>query len=138
MEKHLFYNTNLKSYAIKNRNDATKAEACLWKFILKAKKTGYQFNRQRPVLNYIADFMCVKLKLIIEVDGYTHLIEEVIKNDAVRQKKLEEHGFKVVRFSDEDVLFNIDLVHKKLMAIIKEIENVNSSVIEMNHSSVTP
>lgn len=138
MEKHLFYNTNLKPYATKNRNDATKAEACLWKFILKAKKTGYQFNRQRPVLNYIADFMCVKLKLIIEVDGYTHLIEEVIKNDAVRQKRLEEHGFKVVRFSGEDVLFNIDLVHKKLMAIIKEIESDNSSVIEMNHSSVTP
>jgi very-short-patch-repair endonuclease len=125
MEKYHSYNTRLQTYARQNRNYGTKSEACLWKFVLKAKKTGYQFYRQRPVLNYIADFMCVKLNLIIEVDGYTHQNEIVIKKDGVRQRKLEEHGFKVIRFTDEDVLFNIDRVHKEIMKTIQEIEKTN-------------
>ena len=58
----------------------TKAEACLWKYVLKARQLkGFQFRRQRPVLNYIADFMCKELMLIIEVDGITHHDEEAIK-----------------------------------------------------------
>ncbi len=125
MEKYHSYNTKLQTFATQNRNYGTKAEACLWKFILKAKKTGYQFNRQRPVLFYIADFMCVKLNLIIEVDGFTHQDEKVRENDAVRQRKLEEHGFKVIRFTNEDVLFNLDRVHKGIMKTIKEIETAN-------------
>lgn len=53
------YNNNLRKFANRNRHKATKAEACLWKYILRAKKmNGYGFKRQRPVLNYIADFMC--------------------------------------------------------------------------------
>ncbi|MCW3076617.1 MAG: hypothetical protein JWO32_1226, partial [Bacteroidetes bacterium] len=56
-----------------NRSQMTKSEVCLWKYAFRAKQMGYTFNRQQPVLNYIADFMCNELKLIIEVDGYTHL-----------------------------------------------------------------
>lgn len=57
----------------------TKAEACLWKYVLSSGKLkGYKFKRQRPVLQYIADFMCPDLMLIIEVDGITHLDEEVV------------------------------------------------------------
>lgn len=67
----------------------TKAEVFLWKFILKASFTGYKFRRQRPVLNYIADFMCIELKLIIEVDGYTHLSEKAKEKDKIRQQTLE-------------------------------------------------
>jgi very-short-patch-repair endonuclease len=136
MDEFNFYNKGLKTYARKNRSNGTKAEACLWKFILKAKKTGYQFNRQRPVLNYIADFMCVKLKLIIEVDGYTHLQESVVKNDIVRQKRLEDHGFTVIRFKDEDVLLNIDYVHKRIMSTIQELEK--TMLAKVNDSSVVP
>ena len=84
-----FYNKNLRKFASENRKQMAKAEACLWKYALKAKQLGYTFNRQRPVLNYIADFMCKEFKLIIEVDGYTHLLEEVAKNDIIRQYKLE-------------------------------------------------
>lgn len=78
-ESYNLYNKKLQPYASKNRKQMTKAEACLWKYVLKAKMTGYTFNRQRPVLNYIADFMCKEKKLIIEVDGITHTFEEVIK-----------------------------------------------------------
>lgn len=64
------YNPLLKQNARKLRNEGTKSEACLWKYVLRAGNlNGFKFRRQRPVLNYIADFMCPELMLIIEVDG---------------------------------------------------------------------
>ena len=90
----------------------TKAEACLWKYVLRAKKMkGFQFRRQRPVLNYIADFMCKELMLVVEVDGSIHQLEEIMKSDGIRQKALEEAGFTVVRFTNEEVLENINAVY---------------------------
>jgi len=105
------YNKALQPYANRLRKEMTKAEACLWKYVLSAKKlSGYQFRRQRPVLNYIADFMCMELMLIIEVDGKTHHWEETIKKDEIRQKGLESAGFTVLRFSDEKVLNRIQVI----------------------------
>ena len=90
----------------------TKAEACLWKYILKAKQLkGYQFRRQRPVLNYVADFICMELMLIIEVDGITHHWEETIVKDKKKQSDLEAAGFSVLRFTDDEVLDDINAVH---------------------------
>ena len=80
----------------------TKAEACLWKYALsKRQMSGYAFRRQRPVLNYIVDFICLKLKLVIEVDGYTHQLRENEIKDAKRQREIEFMGFTVLRFKDE-------------------------------------
>lgn len=120
-ENHLLYNNNLQPFANKNRKQMTKAEACLWKYALRAKQMGYTFNRQRPVLNYIADFMCKELKLIIEVDGYSHLLEDVIENDIVRQQKLENAGFKVIRFKSEEVLKDIKRVREIIQITIDEL-----------------
>jgi len=109
------YYKNLQPNANRLRKEMTKAEACLWKYVLRAgKMKGFQFRRQRPVLNYIADFMCKELMLVIEVDGITHQWEEVIKNDEIRQKGLEAAGFTVLRFSDEEVLNNIQSLHSYL------------------------
>jgi very-short-patch-repair endonuclease len=113
-ENH-FYNKTLQPYANRLRKEMTKAEACLWKYVLRAKKlSGFQFRRQRPVLTYIADFMCMELMLIIEVDGITHHWEETIKKDEIRQKDLESAGFTVIRFSDEEVLNRIQVVYDYL------------------------
>jgi len=110
-----FYNKNLQPNANRLRKEMTKAEACLWKYVLKAgKMKGYRFRRQRPVLNYIADFMCKPLMLIVEVDGSIHELEEVRKNDEQRQKALEEAGFTVLRFTNNEVLTNIQWVSKFL------------------------
>jgi len=110
-----YYNKHLQPYANRLRKEMTKAEACLWKYILRAGQLkGFQFRRQRPVLNYIADFMCMELKLIIEVDGITHQWEETIKKDEIRQKALESVGFTLLRFSDEEVLNNIQAVFNYL------------------------
>ncbi|UPT65361.1 MAG: DUF559 domain-containing protein [Sphingobacteriales bacterium JAD_PAG50586_3] len=125
MEKTPFvehYNTNLKSYAKQHRNEGTKAEATLWKYVLRGKQMrGYTFNRQRPVLNYIADFMCKPLKLVIEVDGVTH--EDSIARDYTKTKSLEEAGFTVLRFKDDDVLKNIELVKKEIELAIERLED---------------
>ena len=110
-----FYNKNLQPYANHLRKEMTKAEACLWKYVLRAgNMKNFQFRRQRTVLNYIADFMCKELMLIIEVDGITHHSEETIKKDEIRQKALESAGFTVLRFSDEEVLNHIQAVHNYL------------------------
>ena len=110
-----FYNKNLQPNANRLRKEMTKAEACLWKYVLRAgKMKGYGFRRQRPVLNYIADFMCKELMLIIEVDGSIHELEDVRKNDEQRQKVLEEAGFTVLRFTNHEVLTNIQWVHSYL------------------------
>lgn len=110
-----FYNKYLQPNANRLRKEMTKAEACLWKYVLRAgKMKGYGFRRQRPVLNYIADFMCKELMLIVEVDGNIHELEEVRKNDEQRQKALEEAGFTVLRFTNNEVLTNIQWVHSCL------------------------
>jgi very-short-patch-repair endonuclease len=106
-----FYNKNLQPNANRLRKEMTKAEACLWKYVLRAgKMKGFPFRRQRPVLIYITDFMCKELMLIVEVDGSIHELEEVSKNDKIRQKALEEAGFTVLRFTNEEVLTNIQWV----------------------------
>jgi len=117
------YNKKLQSLAQELRNSMTKAEVCLWKYSLKAKKmNGYQFTRQRPVLDYIADFMCKELMLIIEVDGISHKFDSIEKKDRLRQTKLEQAGFDIIRFKDEEILNNIDDVINTIEAFIKQKE----------------
>lgn len=118
------YNKRLQPYANKLRKEMTKSEACLWKYALKSRKMcGYSFSRQRPVLGYIADFMCKELKLIIELDGATHEWKEVVEKDIERQMNLEKAGFSVLRFTDSDVLNAIDGVVFAINKRIKEIES---------------
>jgi very-short-patch-repair endonuclease len=126
------YNKSLKSFATQKRYEMTKAEACLWKYALSSKKMlGYTFNRQRPVLRFIADFMCKELDLIIEVDGYSHQLEEVYEKDLERQNKLEEAGFTVLRFKDADVLKNIKHVRTVISNTMEELEKEKKVVLPL-------
>ena len=116
-QNNYLYNKELKPLAKELRNSMTKAECCLWKYVLKAKKMkGFQFTRQRPVLNYIADFMCKDLLLIIEVDGISHQFNEIEIKDTKKQAELEKVGFTVLRFRDSEILNNIG-------DVIRVIEN---------------
>ena len=110
---HLGYNKELKELARKLRKDSTPAEIRLWSELMRARKMkGYSFLRQRSVLNYIADFMCKKLKLIIEVDGYSHHFKRQWYKDKARQKELEDYGFTVLRFWDREVFNELDNVSR--------------------------
>jgi very-short-patch-repair endonuclease len=120
---NLWYNKTFRPFADSNRSHMTKAEACLWKYVLSGRKMcGYQFRRQRPVLNYIADFMCKELMLIIEVDGITHQFDEIARNDKIREETLISMGFTVIRFDDNDVLTAINGVYNKIEDFIKTFE----------------
>jgi len=115
------YNKRLQPFASKLRKEMTKAEACLWKYVLRAKQMkGYQFRRQRPVLNYIADFMCKELCLVIEVDGSTHDFK--LAEDKRRTDYLRQAGVNVLRFTDKEVLTNIQAVAKEIERVIDNIE----------------
>jgi very-short-patch-repair endonuclease len=115
------YNKRLQPNANALRKNMTKAEACLWKYVLKARGLkGYPFRRQRPILHYIADFMCKELMLVIEVDGITHQFEETQYKDFIKQKALEEVGFTVLRFTDNEVLTDIGSVIERLERWIEE------------------
>jgi very-short-patch-repair endonuclease len=107
------YRKYLKPYAQKLRNGSTKSEIRMWSQLLRAKKMkGYSFLRQRPVGPYIADFMCKKLNLIIEVDGSSHDGRE--EQDKERDAALAELGFTTLRFSVEEVMDDIENVEKRI------------------------
>lgn len=99
------YNKKLAPLAKANRKNMTKSAACMWKYVLGNKQMlGYQFRRERPILNFLADFVCLELLLIIEVDGITHQSDEAIIKDNNRDEKLREIGFTVLRFNSWEVL----------------------------------
>jgi very-short-patch-repair endonuclease len=117
------YNKKLQPLAKQLRRNLTKSEACLWKYALKDEQLkGYRFTRQQPILQYIADFFCKELMLIIEIDGITHDNNVSQIKDIIREECLAKAGFKIVRFTDEEVLNNIAGVILRLENIIGEIE----------------
>src|SRR3990172_7798013 len=94
------YNPKLKERANHLRKNSTISEVLLWKY-LKGKKTlGYDFDRQKPIDNYIVDFFCNELMLAIETDGCTH--NEKSEEDQSRQTKFESLGVRFLRFYDFD------------------------------------
>ena len=99
----------LKRFAEENRNFQTEAEKSLWHHISN-NKIGLHFRRQHIIGCYIADFVCLKKSLIIEVDGGYHSQEKQIINDYLRTQDLERMGFKVMRFSNEEIMTNISNV----------------------------
>lgn len=117
------YNSYLKDFANANRKYMTKARACIWKFLLSSKQMmRYQFRRQRPILNFIVDFMCKELMLIIEIDGLTHQWESVAERDISREKALSDIGFTVIRFNDDEVLKDLENVNRSICFYIEEFE----------------
>ena len=102
------------------RKNATEAEKILWKHIKKFRSAGYVFRRQHPIDFYIADFYCHKLKLVIEVDGEIHDIEETREHDDGRTGHLEHFGIKVIRFTNDEVLGNEELVIKQIRKYLDE------------------
>ena len=91
------------------RNNPTEAEKVLWQFLVGG-QMGEHFRRQHPIAGYIPDFVCLKKKLIIEIDGGYHLEGEQPEKDEERTALLESEGFEVIRFTNEEVLFDIDAV----------------------------
>ena len=125
---NFLYNKKLLTYSRKLRRKPTRAEKHLWKSLLQNKNLrGYRFRRQRPVLYYITDFMCTELMLVIEVDGASHENEFVKWKDRIRQNKLEKAGFTVLRFTDDEVFTELDMVGDTLNGYIDSYEKAHST-----------
>jgi len=109
----------LKEFAFKMRNQPTEAESLLWNVLSGKKLEGYKFRRQHIIGKYITDFICLKSNLIIEIDGLIHQLLENKESDAQRTSWLEEEGYRVIRFTNKEVLTNLDFV---ISEIIKALE----------------
>ena len=116
----LFYNPRLKQFARELRQNSTDAEIALWSCLRMKQLNGFQFYRQRIIGNYIVDFYCPAVKLIIEVDGSQHQAEEMIMTDRKRDDYLQQQGMKVLRFNDDDVLTNIEGVVEVILDNMKK------------------
>jgi very-short-patch-repair endonuclease len=124
MRRSFLYDPKLKLLARQMRAQMTAAEKKLWYGHLRQHQ--YRFLRQKPIGNYIADFYCPALQLIIEVDGETHLNKNDNPTfyDKIRTKKLEEMEIKIVRFWNNEILEGFDSVIEKLEEIIKNLEKL--------------
>ena len=99
----------LKAFARENRAKPTEAEMVLWRE-LRGNQLGVTFRRQHIIGEYIADFVSLSTKIIIELDGRYHSLPEQQISDEERTQWLKQHGFKVIRFTNEQVLCDIDNV----------------------------
>ena len=110
----------LQDKAREMRRNPTEAESALWNF-LSGDKMGVHFRRQHPVFGYIPDFVCLKERLIIEIDGGYHLAEEQQEMDLERTEYLNQMGYVVLRFTNESVLNDIDTVLEEISDTLEEI-----------------
>jgi very-short-patch-repair endonuclease len=121
----VLYNPYLKGLARNLRNDSTKSEIRLWQYLKGKQMHGYDFHRQKPIGKYITDFFCNKLKLVIELDGYSHQLDEVIKRDVKKESDLKVMGIFVLRFQDEEVFKDIENVIRTIENYILDFETGN-------------
>ena len=120
------YDPKLKAYARELRNNSTKSEIFLWLKLKGKQMRGYDFDRQKPLGHFIADFFCYDLMLVIELDGYTHQFEETIKKDKRKEDWLKAHGISVLRFDDEEVYYHMDHVLDTIERFIEDFERSSS------------
>lgn len=101
------------------RDNLTEAETLLWNKLKAKQFLGYKFRRQHPISRYVADFYCHRLKLIIEVDGEYHNEKNQIIKDKERTEDLNFQGMKILRFTNQDVINNMDSVVLKIKDYIE-------------------
>jgi very-short-patch-repair endonuclease len=100
------------------RRNPTEAERKLWQRLRARQMEGVKFRRQQPIEDYIVDFVCLKKRLIIEVDGGQHAIER--QRDMARDTCLNRNGFKVLRFWNHDVMKNLEGVLETIRKVCLE------------------
>ena len=113
-------NSTLDKFAKENRKNMTDEEKKVWYQILRGRKP--KFHRQRIIGNYIVDFYCPKLKLIIEIDGYQHFYEENREYDGKRTEYLEKLGFYVLRFENTEVNKDFENVRYIINNVCESLE----------------
>lgn len=125
--KYGYTTTNGTTYQLllerakKMRNNPTEAESLLWQF-LRGNGLKEHFRQQHPICGYIPDFVCLRLRLIIEIDGGYHSEGEQQEQDKIRQDYLEKEGFSFLRFTNEEVLYDTDETIEIIKDTIEELK----------------
>ena len=101
------------------RKNPTPAEAALWKVLRGRRLLGLKFRRQHPVGSFIVDFYCAVCKLVVEVDGDIHL--QQVAYDQARTEQIESFGYRVVRFSNEAVLNDLEVVLADIAQVVETL-----------------
>ena len=115
--------TRKTAFAKHLRRNQTSAEALIWAELRGRRCGGYKFRRQVPIGTYIVDFLCVAQKLIVEIDGSSHL--DTLEYDANRTRILESQGYHVIRLTNEDVYEDFD---STIEAIWQALENARPEI----------
>lgn len=110
----------LKAFAREMRHQPTPAEDALWRRVRGRRLGGMRFRRQHAIAGYIVDFVCLECFLIIEVDGSIHDLPDQQERDALRQAHLESLGYRVLRFTNGDVMGSVDAVLEVIGAALAE------------------
>jgi very-short-patch-repair endonuclease len=105
---HAVVSDRQRSRAKQLRQTMTRAETLLWRYLKANRLDGLGFRRQTPIRNYIADFVCMSAKLVVELDGESHDFEERQKADQKRDAFFVSEGFQVLRFTNEQVMSNLE------------------------------
>jgi len=113
------YESSLKEKARKLRKNATKTEKLIWNKLGYRKVLGYKFIRQFPIDHFIVDFFCKELMLAIEIDGTSH--DNKLEYDIFRESIIKDLGVFILRFTNEEVLNDIDLVVDEIKDVINEL-----------------
>ena len=115
------------------RRTLTKAEKTLWDHVRNRKLGGYKIRRQQILNEIIVDFYCTGKRLCIEIDGPYH--NESIRQglDRQRDEELEEHGFTVVRFKNNEVLFDLDRVLTDILKILQSLPSSGKCPLKHTH-----
>jgi carbamoylphosphate synthase large subunit/very-short-patch-repair endonuclease len=124
----------IKDYVDKHRKNPTEAESLLWERIKSKQLENYKFRQQHIIGNYIADFVCLDRMLVIEIDGLIHQLPEVKENDEYRTNWLVSNGYHVIRFTNEEVLFETE---KTLLKLIEKLGSL-PSIKTMDEASSVP
>lgn len=103
----------LKDFAKRNRNNPTDAERIMWE-VLKNSNLGVRFRRQHIIGMFIADFACIEKGVVVEIDGGYHQLPEQQISDSERETWLNANGFKVLRFTNDEIMGDIDNVIEQI------------------------
>jgi len=122
METRHRFNPIILQHAREMRHPQTPAEATIWRH-LRNRNLEFKFRRQHPIERFIIDFYCAEVKLCIEIDGNTHLEQEQQKYDSARTEVLESIGCSVIRFTNNDVRYNINAVAQEILDICSVLKS---------------
>lgn len=125
----------VSNFAKENRKQPTEAENILWQELRNRKLKGFKFRRQHPIAGFIPDFVCIEKKLMVEIDGDYHNTQEQQKHDEDRTLWLNEHGYRMVRVTNDEVLGQLSQALRKLEEALSIGEGLGE--VELKHDGIT-